>query len=490
VIDFFVPLAFVPLLAPAPLIMALPWILASFTTNYQPYYSVYFQYTGFVIPFVLVALPKAIERLKFQNKQRVFYAIFLSTIIFALYLPVGQGTTWNYRLPISDERTQLIEKMLPLIPANASVLTENDIFPHVSNRAEAYMYMPNSTDASVDYILVDQTSQWYMWQQPSIFGERSPPGMYAQEVLENGTFGILASAKNILLLEKGYTGKPILFEPYVASFNYENLTLNSGSVREDQTSTSKHVFSNRFGDAKGMFWHGPYVALPFGLYKVTFVMKVDNASQLNQSDRAFAVDVSNASGTVWLARKYVYGMNLRPNEGWFNVTMVFGLTAPAADVEFRGYAVTNRTNVYLDYLAVQQLSPQPVWSTEIAIDSADIGIVSGSTLWNGTLRNDKPYGSWPKGNYTARFWLRLNESYVGPLLDVEITKNSRAEPLGHLTVYSSDFNTTGEWQSFEIKFTLDKNSVGLESSGVKTGESAPVSFLFVELTTDNKGRSY
>jgi uncharacterized membrane protein len=161
VINLLAPLAFLPLLAPEPLIMALPWVLASFVTTVTPYYSVYFQYTGFVIPFIFIALPKAIERLKLQQAQRILYLIFLSTIIIALYLPVGQGSPWNYKLPTTNERTELIHKILPLIPANESILTQNDIFPHLSNRMEAYMYLPRDSNITVNYILVDVDSPWY-----------------------------------------------------------------------------------------------------------------------------------------------------------------------------------------------------------------------------------------------------------------------------------------------------------------------------------------
>jgi uncharacterized membrane protein len=62
-ITFLAPLAFLPLLAPEPLVMALPWIAFSYISNYTPYYSVYYQYTGFVIPFVFVALPKLLNAL-------------------------------------------------------------------------------------------------------------------------------------------------------------------------------------------------------------------------------------------------------------------------------------------------------------------------------------------------------------------------------------------------------------------------------------------
>ena len=80
VTNLLAPLAFLPLLAPESLILAIPWILASFSTNYQPYYSVYFQYTGFVFPFIIFALPTAIERLKLQKPKRMLYVVFLSII--------------------------------------------------------------------------------------------------------------------------------------------------------------------------------------------------------------------------------------------------------------------------------------------------------------------------------------------------------------------------------------------------------------------------
>jgi hypothetical protein len=472
-INFLAPLAFLPLLALEPFIMAIPWIFVSFSSTYSFYYSVYFQYTGFVIPFVFVAFPKAIERLNLQNARKILYVVLLCTTIFSLYLPVGHGSPWNYQLPTTNERVELMREILPLIPPNASILTQNDIFPHVSNRAEAYMYMPTLTNASVDYILVDVTSEFYAWKQPDIFGNRFPPGNYTLEVDKNRTFGILAQAKSVVLLKKGYTGEPVLYIPW--HFNYENLFLDSGSVREDSTSTSRHVLFHGDTDTKEMmmFWHGPYIDLSCGLYEATFVVKVDDTLGLNQSEHLFTVDVSASSGKDLLAREHVYGMNVTPGGSWFNVSIFFGLTEPAEDVEFRGFAAGSNS-IYLDYLVVEQLSLQPVSYRELAFNSWDL--------------RENPYVSLPKGNYAAKFWLKLNnETYDGPLININVTSNSRRNTLGRLTVNGSDFEKPYVWQGFEVNFVLLNDSTDVEFPRRNVNQSELVSFLFVEVHTDTRG---
>jgi uncharacterized membrane protein len=501
-INFLAPLASLPVLVPEPLIMALPWIFASFSSTYSLHYSIYFQYTGFVIPFVFVALPKAIERLHLQNARRILYVILLCTIIFMLYLPVGQGSPWNYKLPTTNERTELMQEILPLIPPGASVLTQNDIFPHVSNRLEAYMYLPNSTNVSIDYILIDVASEFYSWQQLDIFGQRVPPSNYTEEVLRNGTFGIVASAKSTLLLKRGYTGEPVLFVPYVSSFNYKNLTLDSGSVIRDPNSTSGFVFyfNSREDDPSKPFWYGPYTDLLPGLYEITYVVKVDDASWSNQSDHLLTLDVAVSSATVFLAKPYLYSVNAPTGGGWFNVTVLLGLPTPTQNVEFRGHAVAGENkSVYLDYLVVEQLSPQPVACTEWAFnpwEGLNVNTTMSSTNVSGDeIKHSSGSGTWwdgpnaslPKGNYTAKFWLRLDKFYDGPLINLDVTSNSGTKLLGGSTVYSSNFTKENEWQSFEVKFALRDDSSDVEFPGVIVREDAPVSFLFVEVYTDTEG---
>jgi hypothetical protein len=288
-----------------------------------------------------------------------------------------------------------------------------------------------------------------------------------------------------------------MFVPYVASFNYKNLILDSGSVIEDPASTSGCVLVHSATHTKGMLWHGPWIELPFGLYKATFVVKVDNAPGARESDHLLTVEATASSGEDLLANKYVYGINAPHSGDWFNVTRIFGLTMPAEDVEFRGYAYWG-DNVYLDYLVLEQLSPYPVSFTELMVSSGDLRINkeictvspdgaivhsrgSGTTCWYG------PYASLPKGNYTAKFWLKLDQPYNGALIDIGVSINYGRKVLTSLTVSGANFTGPDTWQSFEVKFVLPDDSLGVEFFGRNVRQLAPVSFLFVEVRTDTKG---
>ena len=99
ILVLFAPLAFVPFLAPEYLLMSLPWIASSFLSTYPLYYSIYYQYTGFVIPFLLLALPTAIRRVKFRKAKKIIPALLVVSLIFGYYLPTIQWTPWVFKSP-------------------------------------------------------------------------------------------------------------------------------------------------------------------------------------------------------------------------------------------------------------------------------------------------------------------------------------------------------------------------------------------------------
>ncbi len=368
------PLAFLPFLALEPLIMAIPWIGFSFISTYPPYYSIYYYYSGFVVPFIFVALVEAIERLGLRQTRKIFSILLLSTAIFGLYLPVAAGTPWNYQLPTTSNRTEFIREILPLIPSNASILTQNDLFPHVSSRVEAYMYIPKGTDTSIDYILVDVASVWYKWQQLDIFGERIPPIAYTQDALRNGTHGVLASADTLILLKKGYAGEPVLFAPHISTCNYNTLATTNSSVIEDPTSASKHVLYFGENNIAGAFQYVSSTDLPPGLYRVTYCIKVNGTLEIAQSDHVLTVNVTTASSKILLAEKQVYNTDVLSADQWFNVSLSFGLRVPTEAMTFSGF-VTGNNSVYLDYLTVEQLSPKPISVTESTFNYGRLSLV-------------------------------------------------------------------------------------------------------------------
>jgi uncharacterized membrane protein len=486
-LGIFGPLAFLPLLGPEALVMLVPWVGASFLSTYSLYYSVYFQYGGFVIPFVFVALVKAVERAKFRDTRKVLSLLLISTVIFGLYFSHGPLSPWNFQIPTPNNRTQSINNILQLIPNNASVLTENDLFPHVSSRTEAYMYPPLQGNFSVDYIFVDVSSIWYTWQQPAIYGERIPVNVVIQDVLTNGSYGIYAEDNSVFLLKKGYVDKPIFFSPYVSVYDYRSLKINSASIVDDVSSSSKKVLFHNENDSNSTFWYGPYTNLPQGLYRATYRLKIDSASELNQT---MTIDATSSSGTKLLANKQIYGINAPLNGKWFNISLLFGLSLPTQGVEFRG-TVVGDANVSLDYICIEQLSPEPTNVGELSFNSENFfvknGVISGDlivssnqsgTLWYG------PYTSLPKGNYTAKFWIDLYRRQVGPLLELGVTSNAGQVLIADSIIYDSNFTRTQSWQSFELNFSLTKNYDSIEFPGIALSQSAQLSFLLVEVHPD------
>jgi hypothetical protein len=491
IITLFGPLAFLPFLAPEALVMALPWFAAAFISTYPYYHNIYYHYNGFVIPFIFIALIWSLKRLNFHQARKILQLFLVCSAIFGLLLTVGSEAFMDRYFPPPNDRSDAINRILPLVPSNASILTQNDIFPHVSSRAEAYMYLPTFTDVSVDYILVDTTSGWYYWM-PDVSGDRIPPKPYIEQVFENGTYRVIASTGGLFLLKKGYSGEPIIFDPYSSRFNFETLRLGNGSDVKDASSTSAFVMNSGVENS-GVLWFGPYIDLNPGLYKITYVLKVNDATPPKQSDFLLTVDVAHSNGQVTVAKKDIFGSDISSNGEWLNITSIFGLTQPVQDVEFRGIGVEGH-NISLDYLVVDQISPQPISKLAYSSDDlfVDVGKISDGLLvheagsgsgvfWFG------PYASLPKGSYTARFWLRLDKPTNSTLLDVGVSTNLGKQLITLSTIHGSNFTKANDWQKFDLDFTLTRDSNIVEFPGFNVRDDAPISLLLVEVYAhDNK----
>jgi hypothetical protein len=218
---------------------------------------------------------------------------------------------------------------------------------------------------------------------------------------------------------------------------------------------------------------------------------VDNTSGIDPNAHLLTVDVAKSVGQTLLAERRVNAWDVPSAGQWFDVPLFFGLRAPAEFIEFRGWAASN-LNIYLDYVKLEQIFSQPLIGTtfnfeDLSVDQGTVteGIMVHSKGW-GTFWYG-PYISLPKGNYTAKFWLKLDQSYVGTLIDIGVSINSGAKVIATSTIASSNFTMINSWQSFEVKFTLQEDTNGIEFPGMNVRETAPISFLLVDVYPDMGG---
>jgi uncharacterized membrane protein len=344
------PLLMLPIFSPE-FLLAIPWLVAAPLSENANYYNIYFQYSAFAIGQLFIAFIFSVKRLSlFGNDGRrnlklqrtVVASALVVTILFSVALsPLGLPEFSTRSVEITPHST-LLDDVLKLVPNNASIATQNDIFPHVAQRENAYIFtwpMP----MEVEYILVDITSSHFQFSQPY---EVSPSEALPQ-MIATGGYGLLACADGILLFEKGYIGPTTLYvgrnETYDAS---SLLTLVGNSiVLNDPTSLSGKVIAHEETDSTGVIWYGPYAYFFSGEYQATFIMKTTS------TDLNCVIDVA-ASGTV-VSQKIITASDFKTLGDWEEFTLDFNVTG-LSQIEFRGYCESTNTYVALDYVRVIQ----------------------------------------------------------------------------------------------------------------------------------------
>jgi uncharacterized membrane protein len=218
----FAPVVFLSFLSPPSLLIGAPWFIIAFLSNYSPYYSALgYQYVAFVAPFIFISAIYGVKRLRavknYFVSSKQFKSVFSKIIKFkwmkailiiclSLVIILSYFVILNIKatVPVVTKHDNALEVFVTLIPSNASVLTQNNLAPHVCDRLYVYAPLPNvegglPANITYEYIFVDTTSLWYTRSLSNI----------VNNVTINGSFGIQYAYDGILLLKKGYIGKTI-----------------------------------------------------------------------------------------------------------------------------------------------------------------------------------------------------------------------------------------------------------------------------------------
>jgi len=153
------------------LIISLSWLIPALLSNEQKFYILGSHYPLYLIPFIFLAavdgMRKQYRDVKFPKFASSARNLLVLGIIFSLFAsplsPLLLTTDFTiphfseYTLPRIGSHELILKEMVTLVPQNASVLTQNHIFPHFTDRSNAYVYpLPFAfeyvPDAMNDYV--------------------------------------------------------------------------------------------------------------------------------------------------------------------------------------------------------------------------------------------------------------------------------------------------------------------------------------------------
>lgn len=360
----FSPLALKPFSSMKHVLPAIPWLFLALFSNYLHYYTIFNQYPAYVIAFIFIAAVYAIgkkeKNLKTLRKQLA--TVFLCSLVaFMLVSPLGPVVNIVYPeygfKPIT-QREELIHEVLTYMPQNASVMTQSNIFPHVSSRINAYVIpvihqiwrgkvaefrdFANETLNNVEYVLLDFGS------------DPSAAELIFSLMQRNHGFKVFVSADSIVLFKKDYGGKAKILSPYEVTYTHSSLALYSGEIVEDPNSTSGTVmYFNGSSGASPMFWYGPRSILSPGRYNITLRFKLNLTGSV--ASEIFTVEVCSDNGQNILRSKTYFDGDFTGKGTWMNQTFSLDFDKPLIDFEVRAINVSNHVDIYLDYIDVKQI---------------------------------------------------------------------------------------------------------------------------------------
>ena len=356
------PLLFTPLLS-SYISLTVPWLLFMFLLNYSPYYQTGYQYSLLIIPFVYLSSIQGIGRIRSTSLKNINVekVLILSTLVFLLVsLTLIQFQLFNFG------KANSAQNVFSLIPENASILVTNNLFPHVSNRLEAWvmpfgydepypMYYTGISDVWKDYAhkILNEKDPEFVLLDLNTEGSRNLK-MIASELLAKESYGMYAYVDGILLLKRNFTEDPLIFAPFQSTFNYEILALYDGSRVPDASAENDRVLVHTTQDFNNTtFWGGPHCVIPQGEYSASFKLKLIGAVE-NFNVITLAVTTNSAATATCTLNSTTLNASDLEAGVWEKVVLKFEMDM-LGSVEFTGLQVSNTVNLYLDYIEVVQL---------------------------------------------------------------------------------------------------------------------------------------
>jgi len=312
---------------------------AWFLTERPVYFLLKAHYPFYVLPFVYIGAVRVLGRwehrlptvsrlgsieIPWRLTAKVGLAILLLN---ASALVVGGMNFRQTESKADADHSESVQASLAAIPHNASLVTQNDLYPHVATR-------PDAKFVAVDWQINRWESQIGPISPEYVVYDESLSGFYAERVrktFENriGTeYGFYSYDDGLWVFKKGYDGPGTAatsnktYQWITRSREFEPAALSNWSGTRYPDSIISHD-----GKERQRVWYGPYAALPRGTYTVTYDIWASGTGE----KAAASVDVAVGDAHDVIAHRYV-GSKPAVQQ----VQLEFTVDRPTAKVEFRG----------------------------------------------------------------------------------------------------------------------------------------------------------
>jgi uncharacterized membrane protein len=299
VLALFGPVLFLPIRSPRALFFCAPWMTVSLLSNNPPFYRLGDQYPAFVLPFVFYGATLGMSR-PWRNRagsRVLFQALFrkmaslsmrkvlplplltTTTAFLVIVSPLGPVAFETYRagtFPSIGNHERAVDALYNLIPRSASVLTQDNLFPLVSNRPNSFvvplytLHPPgtsfnstmNALVDSVDYVLIDYQTR------------SNEAAVIYDWISRSDGFAVIGAGDGAVLLERGVSSLKF-FAPYLRTFDDSTVIVGSGARVADPRAEDGMALLHSPSETSN-FWFGPYAQLSPGVYEVSYRLRIDS----------------------------------------------------------------------------------------------------------------------------------------------------------------------------------------------------------------------
>ena len=300
------------------------------------YYTFGAHYPFYLLPFVYIGAIRVLSRVDLSRRPEfdtdawwnttrgMLSGLFAVILVVNLAVGVAMGAEKD-AIPRGGDDVETINEAIEVVPENASLITQNDIFPHVAtrdnvtftaNRTLYYRYQRENPPPQPEYILLDTDleTQGIEWSQPlrTIF-----EGQLGDE------YGLYAYDDDVWVFRQGYTGTT---RGIGGDYGFDPKTYELSDIVRNEAIIIDGQLVGTGGQDGTYYWYGPGAMLPPGDYTATFQV---NATSTGDQP------VATLEAATGATPRPIATENVTSTDGLTNVTVDFSLDSVEPNVELR-----------------------------------------------------------------------------------------------------------------------------------------------------------